>query len=189
MITGGWKLIPAYTGQRQRNTLVIYSFQSTRIRHLWTVLCSRTLRNAFCWGNKSDLFWLKRSILRVSEKKARCIHTETVTFLLCSFFLKWLNMIWSKVWNRLKEQFTPQLKVHIFPHTFGAFYQSKLFWCELPSSGRRDFCLLLNIMGVNGALNVVMSLSRNHDLVTENNPQTLFWAVSCTFFYLPELFS
>ena len=47
----------------------------------------------------------------------------------------------------LKGQFTPKSKIHIFPLTFGAIYQSRLFWCELPSfgdTGRRDFCLLSN---------------------------------------------
>ena len=57
--------------------------------------------------------------------------------------------------------------------------------------GRRDFCLLSNIMGLNGALNVVltapkihlrnstvMSLSRN--TVIQNDPQTLLGAVLCS---------
>ena len=42
----------------------------------------------------------------------------------------------------------------MFPLTCSATYQSRLFWCELSSFGdigRRDFCLLSNIMGVNGA--------------------------------------
>ena len=72
--------------------------------------------------------------------------------------------------------------IHISPLTCSAIYQSRLFWCELPSFGdigRRDFCLFSKIMGLNGALNVglavpkihlksstAMSLSRNHDPVT-----------------------
>ena len=50
----------------------------------------------------------------------------------------------------LKGQFTPKSKIHIFPLTCTAIYQSRLLWCELPSFG--DFYLLSNIMGINGAL-------------------------------------
>ena len=45
-----------------------------------------------------------------------------------------------------------------------AIYQSRSFWCELPSFGGiscRDFCLLSNIMGLNGALNVVLTVPKN----------------------------
>ena len=63
-----------------------------------------------------------------------------------------------------------------------------MFWCELPSFGDigcRDFCLFSNIMGVNGALIVVvhlknlavMSLSRNQDLVIQNNNCETFYVV------------
>ena len=65
----------------------------------------------------------------------------------------------------LKGQFTPKSKIHIFPLTFSAVYQSKLFWCELPSFGDircRDFCFLSGIMEVNGALNVVLTASKNY---------------------------
>ena len=31
------------------------------------------------------------------------------------------------------------------------------FWCQLPSFGDRDFCLLSNIVGLSGALNVVLT--------------------------------
>ena len=59
----------------------------------------------------------------------------------------------SGVKQDIKGQFTLKLKIHIFPLTCSAIYQSKLFWCELSSFGdisRRDFCLLSNIMGLNG---------------------------------------
>ena len=65
----------------------------------------------------------------------------------------------------LKGQFSPKSKIHIFSLTFTAIHQSKLFWCELPSFGdigRRDFCLLSNIMGLNGALNVVLTAPKNN---------------------------
>ena len=58
----------------------------------------------------------------------------------------------------LKGQFSPKSKIDIFPVTCSAVYQSTYFWCESPSFGdisRRDFCLLANVMGLNGALNVV----------------------------------
>ena len=77
---------------------------------------------------------------------------------------------------------------------YSAIYQTRSFWCELPIFGDiscRDCCLLSNIMGLNCALNVVLtlpkihlknstavSLSRNHDPITQNNPQTLLGAVS-----------
>ena len=76
-----------------------------------------------------------------------------------------------------------------------AIYPLRLFWCELQrfgSIGYRDVCLLSSITGCDGTQHVVlkapkihlknstaMSLSRNHDLVTQDNPQTLLWAVSC----------
>ena len=57
---------------------------------------------------------------------------------------------------------------------------------SLGDIGRRDFCLLSDIMGLNGALNVVvtvpqstfesssvLSLFRNGALLMQNNPQTL----------------
>ena len=58
----------------------------------------------------------------------------------------------------LMGQFTSKSKVHSFPLTCRAIYQSRQFWCELPSFGdisHRDLCFLSNIMGLNGALNVV----------------------------------
>ena len=77
----------------------------------------------------------------------------------------------------------------VFYLTCSAISQSRLFWCELPSFGEiscRDFCLLSDIMGLNGALNVVvtvpqstfesssvLSLFRNGALLMQNNPQTL----------------
>ena len=85
----------------------------------------------------------------------------------------------------LKGQFTPKSKTQISPLTCRAIYQSRQFWCELSSFGdigRRDFCLLSNIMGINCAHSSkqihlkntsVMSLSIIHDPVTQNNSQTL----------------
>ena len=58
-----------------------------------------------------------------------------------------------------RGQFTPKTKRHIFPLTCSVFYQSREFWCELSSLGdisRRDFCLLCIIIGLNGALLVVL---------------------------------
>ena len=80
-------------------------------------------------------------------------------------------------WNfdsDLKGTVHPKIKNTHCP-SFRAIYQSTLFWCELPTFGDID-CLLSNIMGLNGALNsapIVMSLLRNHEPVTQNNPQTL----------------
>ena len=56
------------------------------------------------------------------------------------------------------------LKIHIFPLTFTVIHQSKLFWCELPSFrdiGHRDFCLFSSIMGLHGALNVLVTDTKN----------------------------
>ena len=76
----------------------------------------------------------------------------------------------------LKGQFTPKSKMHIFPLTYRAIYQTKLFWCELPSFGDVG-CLFSNIMKLNGALNVMLTvpkkyISKNHDPITQNYPQT-----------------
>lgn len=93
----------------------------------------------------------------------------------------------------LKGQFTPKWKIHILPVTCSAIYQSRLFWCELPNVrdiSCRDVCLLWNIVELDGTQLVVlkvpkryilqnstaMSLSRNHDLVIQDNPHTLLWA-------------
>ena len=65
----------------------------------------------------------------------------------------------------LKGQFTPKSKIHIFPLFCRAIYQSRLLWCELSSFGdigRRDFCLLSNIMGLNGALMWCSQLQKVH---------------------------
>ena len=59
-----------------------------------------------------------------------------------------------------KGQFSPKSKIHIFPLTCSAVYQSRLFWCELPSVGdigRRDVCLLSNIMELDGTRLVVLT--------------------------------
>ena len=37
--------------------------------------------------------------------------------------------------GELKGQFMLKSKIHIFPFTCSAIYQSRLFWCELPSFG------------------------------------------------------
>ena len=53
-----------------------------------------------------------------------------------------------------------KITYHI-PLTRGAIYQSRLFWYELPRFGDigcRDFCLFSNIMGVIGAINVVLKV-------------------------------
>ena len=39
-------------------------------------------------------------------------------------------------------------KIHIFPLTCSAIFQSRLFWRAFLSFGRRDFCLLSDVMGV-----------------------------------------
>ena len=59
----------------------------------------------------------------------------------------------------------PKSKIHVFPLTCSAIYQSRMFWCELPSFEDivcRDFCLLSNIMGLNGARNVVLTVPLRH---------------------------
>ena len=46
-----------------------------------------------------------------------------------------------------------------------AIYQSRWFWCELPSFGdigRTDFCFFSNIMGLNGALHVVLTMPQKY---------------------------
>lgn len=80
---GGWRLIATYLVSKTRNTEVIYTFQSTRVGHLCTMLCSHTLRSVpavVCWDNEDDLFWLERSILRDNRvgKKTR-FHIEIYT--------------------------------------------------------------------------------------------------------------
>ena len=74
------------------------------------------------------------------------------------------------VWSpRLKGK--PQNQIYIFiPLTCSAFYQSKLFWCELPGFG--DIGRSSNIMRLNGAQclkNSLMSLSGNYDPVILNS--------------------
>ncbi|MDG2590005.1 hypothetical protein P7M45_23995, partial [Vibrio parahaemolyticus] len=85
----------------------------------------------------------------------------------------------------LKGKFTPKSKIHISPLTCSAIYQSRLIWCELPSVGdigHRDVCLFSIKMELDGTQPkkeihlknlTAISLSRNHDLVTQDNPQTL----------------
>ena len=58
---------------------------------------------------------------------------------------------------------------HIFPLTCSAIYES-IFVCDLPSFGNtscRDFCLLYNIMGLYGALNVVLITPKKQCLFPE----------------------
>ena len=60
----------------------------------------------------------------------------------------------------VKGQFNLKSKIQIFPLTSWASYQSRQFRCELSSLGdisRRYFCLLSNILKLNGALNVVLT--------------------------------
>ena len=65
----------------------------------------------------------------------------------------------------LKGTVLPKIKNTCFSLTFSAVYQSKLFWCELPSFGdigHRDFHFLSNIIGLNDALNVVLTAPKKY---------------------------
>ena len=58
-----------------------------------------------------------------------------------------------------------KIKKYLFSLTFNGIYQSKLFCCALPSFGDvscRDFRLLSNIMGLNGARNVVFTAPQKY---------------------------
>lgn len=101
-------------------------------------------------------------------------------------------------------QFTPKSK-DIFPLAYSAVYPSLLFWHVVQSLGdisRRDVCLFSNIIELDGTSPVVLkapkihtnnatsvSLYRNQDLVTQDNPPPCCKLFSCTFllhYNLPE---
>lgn len=76
-----------------------------------------------------------------------------------------------------------QIKYTPFPPTCSAIYAARLFWFEFPDLGKiRDICLL-NLVKLDGTGLVelklakddstVMSLSRNYDLVTKDDLQSL----------------
>ncbi|MDF4285660.1 hypothetical protein P3436_25565, partial [Vibrio parahaemolyticus] len=71
----------------------------------------------------------------------------------------------ARMWvTELNGQFTPISKTHFIPLTWSAVYQSRLFWCELASGldiGRRDVCLLSNIMKLEGTQLVVLKVPKN----------------------------
>ena len=64
----------------------------------------------------------------------------------------------------LKRQFIPKSKIHMFPLICSAIYQSRYIWCEFPSFidiGPRDLYPFSNTIGVNSALNVVLTALKN----------------------------
>ena len=73
----------------------------------------------------------------------------------------------TKIVYFLKGQFTPKSKIHIFPLTCSAIYQSKLFWSELPIFGA--ISPFSNTMGLNGSLNVVLTAPKNIFEKLKNN--------------------
>lgn len=73
----------------------------------------------------------------------------------------------------LKGQFTPKIPKRQFP-LLAVLFISGLFWYKLPTSGEIGHvgvCLLSDIMEPDGTQQI--SLSRNHDTVTQHNPQTV----------------
>lgn len=61
----------------------------------------------------------------------------------------WMNPVGGST-CRLKGKFSPQSKILILPLSCGSIYPSRLFWCELPSFGCREFCLFSNTMELDG---------------------------------------
>jgi len=123
------------------------------------------------------------------------------------FPIKHLNSFF--VPTLLKRTFQPKIQdffllvsfLFFFVFSLSAFYQSRLFWCELPSVGDiccRNVCFLSNIMELDGTrlvvlkvpkntlerLNINLSLSKNHDPVTQDNPQTFV----CELFHVGTIF-
>ena len=69
----------------------------------------------------------------------------------------------------LKGQFMQKRKIHIFPLSLSVIHPSRQF--EL--KGFEDVCLLLNIYWTEYLINSAsVLLSRNHDPVSQDNPQT-----------------
>ena len=86
----------------------------------------------------------------------------------------------------LKGQFTPKSRMHVVPPACCVFYLSGLFWCKW-TGFRYIGCPFSNIMELDGTWIVghkAMSLSRNHDPLTQDNPQTLLWAPSYRNYFL-----
>ena len=87
----------------------------------------------------------------------------------------------------LKEQFCPNSKIHIFLLTCRAFQPSRLFWWELQSFGDIHYRITdfspkwLNQMAKNTFED---STIISQDLVTEDNIQTLLWAVAWKNYFL-----
>lgn len=99
-------------------------------------------------------------------------------------------------------QRAPKSKIHTEPPTSGAIYPSGLFsgWAAW-----RHFCLFSNIIKLDGTSFVVlkaakekkkidilwnstaMSQSWNHDLVTQDNRQPLFWAVLRSSYFFKDI--
>ena len=72
---------------------------------------------------------------------------------------EYVNLLLPLTIVNLKGTVHPKIKNTLFFLTCSAVYQSKLFRYELSSFGDidcREFCLLSNIMEINGALNVVL---------------------------------
>ncbi|MDF4377384.1 hypothetical protein P3378_24580, partial [Vibrio parahaemolyticus] len=76
-----------------------------------------------------------------------------------------------------KGTVTPNSIIHIFPLTCSAFYQYRLFWCELLSVGDigcRDVCLLLNIMELDGTQLVMLKVAQNTFEQQQHQQQCVF---------------
>ena len=70
--------------------------------------------------------------LKSISSDLRKVHGEFIFLIDRSGSMSGVNINRVKVY--LKGQFTPKSKIHIFPLTCSAIYQSRLFWCELAIS-------------------------------------------------------
>lgn len=104
-----------------------------------------------------------------------CCEKKSVIFMSSCLTFHSVKSVQNKMWLKKKN-----LKGTV--HSQITNTQSGWFWCGLLSVG--DVCLLSNQMELDGPRFVVltatktMSLSRNHEPVTHDNPQSWFWAVS-----------
>lgn len=98
---------------------------------------------------------------------------------------RWANVHW------IKGTIHPSNQRYIFSLSPVVLFIHLLFWCELPSfedNSRRDACLRSNMMEPCCTLQTRISkaacLSRNHDPVANDNPQSL---LACSYLHQPGL--
>ena len=173
---------------------------SSSIHFLWRPYCHRLFLNSSTVGGWSVILVVSSVLLWPAGLVGASGISVLCSLMRVHLFLeeeRWgyclLIDVCMKMNLVLKGQFNQKSKTYIFTLACGAIYPSRLFWRELqrclPSlqcdgTKRHSACGAQSIKTFIWKIQISMSLSKNHDPISQNNLQTLSWAVSCRNYFL-----